>query len=99
MEVIDLSEATSIEKFKIVNNQWAKAEDVCKLTGFSKSKAYKIINELHKEILEEGRFPVARGVVSMNRVLKHLGISKDEIYTAALREKELFGLEFATEAV
>lgn len=92
-------EATSIEKFKIINKQWAKAEDVCKLTGCSKSKAYKIINEIHKEILQEGRVPVAAGVASMERVLRYLDISKDNIYTAAIREKELFGVEFGLEAV
>ena len=86
-------EVTSIQKFRIINKQWAKAEDVCKLTGCSKSKAYKIINEIHKQILEDGKIPVAAGVASMERVVKYLDISKDEIYKAAIREKELFGLE------
>lgn len=85
-------ETTNVEKFKIVTKQWARYNDVMSLTGCSKSKAYKILTELKEELLRENKKPIAPGVISMERVLQHLEISKTAIYKAALQEKELFGL-------
>ncbi len=85
-------EVNNITKWKIVTKQWANAKDVMAITGFAKSKSYQIINEIQNQIVEEGKKNIARGVVPMNCLLKHLEISKTDIYKSALQEKNIFGL-------
>lgn len=90
-----LSEASSVEKFTIINKHWAKSRDIIKLTGCSRTRSYEIIKEIQLQILTEGKKNVASGTVPMERLIKHLGISRQAIYKAALQEKELFGISSA----
>lgn len=85
-------EISNIKRFQIVTKPWAKVNDVMDLTGFGKSKSYQIINEIQKQIVEEGKKNIARGVVPMARLIDYLAISKTAIYKAALQEKNIFGI-------
>lgn len=86
-------EATNVEKFKIINKSWANAKDVMGLTGFAKSKSYEIIKEVQEQVLQDGKKNIARGVVSMDRLIEYLDLSKTAIYEAAIQEKQIFGLK------
>lgn len=90
-------EVSNIEKFKIVNKQWAKAHDVIALVGCGKTKAYQIIDEVLMQEIEAGYRMVQRATVPMTELIAYLNIDKNAIYQAALQEKELYDFEFNRE--
>ena len=63
-------------KVKGVHDMFYFVDDVMQLLGFSRSKSYKIISELNKELAEQGKM-VFDGRVSKRYFTERLGLEAE----------------------
>ena len=63
-------------KVKGVHDMFYFVDDVMQLLGFSRSKSYKIISELNKELAEKGKM-VFDGRVSKRYFTERLGLEAE----------------------
>ena len=66
----------SVAKVKGVHDMFYFVDDVMQLLGFSRSKSYKIISELNKELAEQGKM-VFDGRVSKRYFTERLGLEAE----------------------
>ena len=63
-------------KVKGVHDMFYFVDDVMQLLGFSRSKSYKIISQLNKELAEQGKM-VFEGRVSKRYFTERLGLEAE----------------------
>lgn len=60
-------------KTEFENKLFLTASEVAKITGFKKSRAYGVINEINEKCRLEG-IPTLKGRVATNRFLTYFGL-------------------------
>lgn len=74
---------TNLEMLEIISKQFATVEDIQKLCGISKEKAYATMKDIYKGPCERYR------TVPMHDVVKYFRINENRIIKYAKLEKEL----------
>jgi hypothetical protein len=64
------------ETLELLSKQWATVNDVIKLTGFKKSRAYEIVSGIRLELTNQG-YLLPRGLIPMEYVVEKFKINID----------------------
>lgn len=79
---------THLEMVEVLNNYWATAKDIQKLSGYGINKCYTILKEIQNQIKKDGKkvLETKRKVVPMKRVIEYLELDENYIRSRARKE-------------